>query len=152
MRVKVLFFIIFTVFLEAKDYRISKPLAWRGLTLNYSAISLYGKNKFSTIQKSNKIELIVPKITISDKENISIKITSTLKAKSLAIFKDKSPYHLIAIFDLNDKSIIDYELNIRLDIKNTIFSVIEGVDGQLYYKRAFIDILCLACVSGDKND
>ena len=138
--------LIFFNFLYAKDYRTLYPKAWSSSNLNKSAISLYGKEKFSTIKKSIKVELIAPKITIANPTNIPIKIKSSLKAKTVALFQDKEERSLIIVFDIPKDAIIDYEFNIQKEIKGTLFAVIEGLDNKLYYTRAFIDVFCMSCM------
>jgi len=128
------------------DFRATLPKVWRATELNDAAIALYGKDKFATITKSKYVELIVPHITIVDASQIPITINSSLKAKSLALFQDKEPFSLIAVFDTHGKDIISYEINIRKEIKGTLFAVVETEDGKLYYARAFLDVLCIPCM------
>ena len=134
--------------LYAVDFHKSKPDAWKKSNLNDAAMSLYGQKKFSTIQKSSSIELIVPRHIVRDQENIPIGIKSDIKAKTVAIFQDANPKSLVAVFQLHTEDPVDFELNIRMEFKGTLFAVVEGTDGKLYYTRAFIDVLCLPCVTG----
>jgi sulfur-oxidizing protein SoxY len=134
----------------AKDYRMSNPYAWESSSIDVAAVELYGKEKFSTIQKSTQIELVVPSISITDSQNIPITIRSNMKASSLAIFQDTNPKSLIAVFHLGDESIVDYTFMTRMDIKGTLFAVLEGLDGKLYYARKYIDIVALGCMSSDE--
>ena len=131
----------------ADDYRKSKPLAWKASSINDAAMALYGREKFATIQKSTDVELIVPKGTVKDREEIPITIRSPIKAKTLAIFQDGNPESLVAVFEISEVSIIEYELNIRMAFKGTVFAVLEGLDGKLYYTRAYVDILTLSCMA-----
>jgi hypothetical protein len=110
-------------------------------------MALYGREKFATIQKSTDIELIVPTGVVKDREEIPITIRSPIKAKNLAIFQDGNPESLVAVFEISEESIIEYELNIRMQFKGTVFAVLEGVDGKLYYTRAYVDILTLGCMA-----
>jgi sulfur-oxidizing protein SoxY len=136
----------YTVEVFAEDYRKRKPLAWKASTINDAALALYGREKFATIQKSTDIELIVPKGIVRDPENIPITIRSTIKAKTLAIFQDANPKSLVAVFDISEESIIEYELNVKMEFKGTVFAVIEGLDGKLYYTREYIEVLLLSCM------
>ncbi len=131
----------------AVDYRKNKPLAWKASSINDAAHALYGREKFATIQKSAAIELIVPRGIVEDREVIPITIHTTLKAKTLAIFQDANPESLVAVFNLSEESVVDYELNIRMQFKGTVFAVLEGLDGKLYYTRAYVDILTLSCMA-----
>jgi len=131
----------------AVDYRESKPRAWNAYSINDAAIVLYGSEKFATIQKSEEIELIVPKGIVRDSENIPITIQSNIKAKTVAIFQDANRNSLVAVFHVGEESIIMYELNIKMEFKGTAFVVLEGLDGKLYYTRQYIDVLTLSCMS-----
>ncbi len=56
-----------------------------------------------------------------------------MKAKTVAVFQDANPKSLVAVFHVNEDSMIAYELNIRMEFKGTVFAVLEGLDGKLYY-------------------
>ena len=131
----------------AVDYRKSKPRAWNSYSINEAAMALYGSEKFATIQKSDEIELIVPKGIVRDSENIPITIHSNIKAKTVALFQDANPKSLVAVFHISEESIIAYEINIKMEFKGTIFAVLEGMDGKLYYAREYIEVLALSCMS-----
>ncbi|WP_373030123.1 thiosulfate oxidation carrier protein SoxY [Sulfurovum sp.] len=131
----------------AVDYRKRNPEAWTSSSLNNATMALYGREKFATIQKSADIELIVPKGVVDDRENIPVTIRSNIKAKTVAIFQDANPKSLVAVFHVSEDSIIEYELNIKMERKGTIFAVLEGLDGKLYYTREYIDILTLSCMA-----
>lgn len=137
----------YTIEVLAADYRKSNPLAWKASSINDAAMALYGREKFATIQKSTDIDLNVPKGIVKDREEIPITIRSTIKAKTLAIFQDANPESLVAVFDISEESIVEYDLNIRMQFKGTVFAVIEGLDEKLYYTRAYVDILTLSCMA-----
>ncbi len=131
----------------ALDYRKSKPGAWNSSSINDAAMALYGREKFSTIQKSAELTLTVPKPIVRDPENIPITIRSNIKAKTVAIFQDANPKSLVAVFDISEDSIVEYELNIKMEFKGTVFAVLEGLNGKLYYAREYIDVLALSCMA-----
>jgi len=120
---------------------------WKISDLNTATMALYGTDAFSHIQKSDRITITAPTAIAEDPRNVPIGIKSDIKAKSVAIFQDANPKSLTAIIDTNAQSIIDYEMNIIMERKGTIFVVIEGLDGQLYYKRAFVYVICLPCMA-----
>lgn len=133
--------------LNAVDYHKSHPEAWKAGSLNESAMALYGKEKFSTIKQTLNMELIAPKALVRDAQQIPIRVRSNIPAKSVAIFVDKHDEALIAVFHRDHFEKIDLSLNIRMERKATLFVVIESMSGVLYYKRAFIDVLCLPCMA-----
>ena len=129
------------------DYRKDKPDAWKASSINDAAMALYGREKFSTIQKSGDVELIVPTGIVKDREEIPVTIRTAMKAKTVALFQDGNPESLVAVFHVHEESIIDYEFNIRMAFKGTVFAVVEGMDDRLYYTRAYVDILTLSCMA-----
>jgi len=137
----------YTAQVLAVDYRKNKPVAWKASSINDAAMALYGREKFTTIQKSTELELIVPNAIVRDPENIPITIRSKLKAKTVAIFQDANPKSLVAVFHVNEESIVEYELNIRMEFKGTVFAVLEGLDGKLHYTRQYVDVLILSCMA-----
>ena len=134
----------------AADYRKSNPDAWEASSIDTAAVALYGKEKFSSIQKSTQIELIVPSISIVDSQTIPIVIRSTMKARSVAVFQDTNPKSLVAVFNVGEEGIVNYEFNTRMDIKGTIFAVLEDLDGRLHYVRKYVDIVALSCMTSDE--
>jgi len=139
--------LLFTSFTYAVDYHKTHPQAWKATTLNDAAIALYGKKKFSTIKQTLNMELITPKALVENPQQIPIRVRSNIPAKSVAIFIGKQDKALVAVFHKDNFEEIDLSVNIRLESKGTIFVVIESLTGVLYYKRAFIDVLCLPCMA-----
>jgi sulfur-oxidizing protein SoxY len=129
------------------DYRKLNPEAWKASSINEAAMALYGREKFSTIQKSEQIELMVPTGIVKNREEIPITIRTAIKAKTVAIFQDANPESLVAVFHVHENSIIEYEFNMTMAFKGTVFAVIEGLDGRLYYTREYVDILTLSCMA-----
>ena len=120
---------------------------WHISNLNDATLALYGREAFSHIKKSDHITLTAPTAIAQDPRNVPIGIKSDIKAKSVAIFQDANPKSLTALIDTDKESMIDYEMNIIMERKGTVFVVIEGLDGQLYYKRAFIYVICMPCMA-----
>ena len=137
----------YTTHVLAVDFRKRNPDAWTSSSINDTAMALYGRKKFATIQKSTDMELTVPKPVAKDPNDIPIIIRSTMGAKTVAIFQDANPKSLVAVFHVSEDSIKEYELNIRMEFKGTVFAVLEGLDGNLYYTREYIDILTLSCMA-----
>jgi len=129
------------------DYTKLNPNAWKASTINEAAMALYGREKFATIRKSADIELIVPRGIVKDREEIPVTIRSAMKAKTVAILQDANPESLVAVFHMHENSIIEYEFTMRMEFKGTVFAVVEGADGRLYYTREYIDILTLSCMA-----
>ena len=134
--------------LHAIDFRESKKEAWKARDINNTMIKLYGKEAFSSIKKSENIELIATKHLVENASSIPITIKSKIKAKSVAIIQTANEQSLIAVFSVPKNETIHYTTNIRMERKGTLFIVVEALNGQLYYVRQFIEVSSLSCVSG----
>ncbi len=137
-----------TILLSAVDFRETHKEAWEARKLNDAAIKLYGKEKFSSLKKSSKITIEADKFIVPNARQIPIKFRTNINAKSVALFQTANDQSLVAVFSVNEHMIIDYELNIRMDMKGTLFVVVEGLDDKLYYTRQFIDVNEIRCMSG----
>lgn len=142
-----LFILLIAVPLYAVNYHETHPDAWNKNNINDTALALYGKEKFSTIKQTPNIELITPKTIVENPEQIPIEVYSNIPAKSIAVMVDNHDKALIAVFHQDHFDKTEIKVNIRLERKATLFVVIESLSGVLYYKRAFIDVLCLPCMA-----
>jgi predicted secreted protein len=139
---------LFTLaFLEASNFRETHPQAFSATNINDAVIALYGKEKFSAIKESSLIKLTTPSGLVKDPQEVPIEIKSIIPSKSVSVMFDKHDRALIAVFDQKGKKSIDLVLTIQMEIKATLFVVIEALDGKLYYARAFIDVVCLPCMA-----
>ncbi|HHS93240.1 MAG TPA: hypothetical protein ENK82_07825, partial [Campylobacterales bacterium] len=136
-----------TTLLSAIDLTKLKPSVWKARKLNEAALELYGQKKFATLQKSEAIVIEAEKAIVRDAQQIPIRFKTEIEAQSVALFQTGNDQSLVAVFNIEEGMIIDYELNIRMDRKGTFFVVVEGVDNRLYYKRHFIDVSSFRCVA-----
>ncbi len=130
------------------DFHETAKEAWEARTLNDAALKLYGKEKFTTLSKSNEVVIEADKFIVPDQMQIPIRFYSAIEAKSVAIFQTANEQSLVAVFELNENMIIDYTLNIFMQMKGTLFVVIEGINGKLYYTRHYIDVNSMNCLAG----
>ncbi|MEA2047651.1 MAG: thiosulfate oxidation carrier protein SoxY [Campylobacterota bacterium] len=128
-------------------FSVYRSKIWSASSINDAAMALYGREKFSTLQKSEEIEIIVPKGSILDRDNIIIGVSSRIKSNTVAIFQDANPQSLVAVFYVHEGSIVAYELTIRMEFKGTLFAVVEDLNGNLYYTRAYVDVLTMSCMA-----
>ena len=147
-KLKIVFMsLLLTTTIYAVDYHKTHPKAWKASTLNEAAMALYGKQKFSTLKQTPNMELFTPHALVENAQKIPVRIRSNIPAKSVAIFYDGNDKPLVAVFHKDNFEKIDIEIHIRAERKGTLFAVIESLNGVLYYKRAFIDVLCLPCMA-----
>lgn len=129
------------------DLKNLKPSVWEAKKLNDAAIEVYGEEKFATLQKSNDIVIEAEKALVRDSRQIPIRIQTDIDAKSVSIFQTANDQSLVAVFEIQKEMIVDYELNIRMDRKGTLFVVVEATDNRLYYTRQFIDVSAFKCIA-----
>ncbi len=134
--------------LNAIDFHQKNPMVWHEKELNSAALALYGKALFATLEKSSRIEIDAPKHMITKIWDIPIHFKSDIQARSVAIFQTGNEQSLVAVYTIHDGMIIDYGLNIKMELTGTLFVVVEGVDGKLYYARHFLDISKMSCMAG----
>lgn len=141
------FSIVAPVVVSAMEVRNIKPDAWSARKLNDAALALYGKEKFGTLQESSEVIIEAEKALVRDAQQIPIRFKTDIDAKSVAIFQTANDQSLVAVFDINDEMIVDYELNIQMERKGTLFVVVEATNNRLYYARHFIDVSAFKCVA-----
>jgi hypothetical protein len=127
------------------DYRKLKPNAWRASNINDAMIQLYGRQRFSTIRQSPNVILTLSSGgAIKDSSRIGVAIESNILATSVALLSDVNEYALIGVWEVQG-DVVSMELEIALERKGTLFVVVEGRNGILYYARAFADVIAFSC-------
>jgi sulfur-oxidizing protein SoxY len=112
--------------LSAVDFRATKPATWTAKKVDEAMKALYGTS--TTVEKGVKIK--APDIA----ENgavIPVSFSTKLKAKTIAVFQDANPESAVAVFTLNDKTIADYSIRIKM-MKTGNVTVVADVDGVLH--------------------
>ena len=130
----------------ATDYRTLKPTAWTAKSVPDAVKGLYGDVDFI---KSDDIALKMPKIA-SNGGAVPVRISSDIKAKSVALFQDSNPESAVAVWDVAEDGIIDYTLKLKLKKKESgvdtkVVVVVEGVDGKFYTKSEKITVSIGGC-------
>ncbi len=143
----ILLAMLLSIYLYGVNYHETHPEAFKATNLNEAAMALYGKEKFATIKQTLNMELITPKGLVENEQKIPVRIRTNIPAKSVAIFFDGNERPLVAVFHKNNFEETDYEIEIRAERKGTLFAVIESMNGVLYYRRAFIEVICLPCMA-----
>lgn len=124
----------------ALDYRKSKPDAWTSKNVDDAIKKLYGD---MPILKEG-VKLKVPKVA-SNGGAVPVSIESDIEAKSVAIFQDSNPESAVAVFSLNENSIIDFDFKIKMRGNGTITAVVEGKDGKLYLEAKSLEVALGGC-------
>jgi len=126
--------------LSAVDFRAEKPAAWTAKKVDEAMKALYGT---SATTESKDIKLKAPQIA----ENgavIPVSFSTKLKAKTISVFQDANPESAVAVFTLNDKTIADYAIRIKM-MKTGKVTIVADVDGKLFSKTAEIKVTIGGC-------
>ncbi|MDQ1326430.1 MAG: sulfur-oxidizing protein SoxY [Campylobacterota bacterium] len=128
------------VLLSATDFRATKPDAWTAKTVEDAIKALYGSAEL--IEKDVKVK--APKVA-SNGGAVPVTVQSNIPAKTVTIFQDANPESAVATFELNEYSIIDFGLKIKMKQSGTITAVVEGIDGKLYVGKQTLEVALGGC-------
>ena len=126
--------------LGAIDYRSTKPNTWTAHNVPDAMKALYGTT--TTIEKGVKIT--IPEIAANGGA-IPVKIESDIAAKSVALFQDANPESAVAVWTLNENSIIDFDVKIKMKANGAMTVVVEGNDGKLYSVTQSLEVAKGGC-------
>lgn len=113
--------------LSAEDYRKTKPDVWTAHTNEDAITKLFGTN----VTINEGVILTVESVAVNG-ANIPIDFQSSIPAKSVALFQSANPESAVCAFTLNENTILDYSLRIKMKQNGIIMVVVEGLDGKLY--------------------
>lgn len=129
------------VSLSADDYRKLKPKAWTAHKVDEAISALYGSAKPVV---SDKVKIKVPKVNSSGGK-VPVKFSTTIPAKTVALFQDANPESAVAVFNVGEYDLTDYEVKIKMGQSGTITVVVEGQDGKLYMASQATDVAAGGC-------
>lgn len=125
--------------LSAIDFRETKPKAWTATKVDEAVKELFG----STATTEGSINLSAPDIA----ENgavIPVSFDTQLKATRIAVFQDANPESAVAVFSLNENSVADYAIRIKLAKTGTV-TVVAEADGKLYSASKLVKVTIGGC-------
>ena len=125
---------------RAEDFRKLKPNAWTAHTVEDAMKALYGTA--STVKEGVKV--VAPDVA-SNGGAVPVEVKSDIDAKTVAIFQDANPESAVIVYDLNEYSIIDFSIKIKMKKSGTITAVVQGKDGKLYSGSKTLDVALGGC-------
>ena len=126
--------------LSALDYRKAKPNTWTAKNVPDAIKALYGDVKFV----DEGIKLTIPAVAANGGE-IPVNIQSDIPAKSVALFQDANPESAVAVWTINEHSIINFDLKIKMGGNGSMTVVVEGQDGKFYHINKALDVAKGGC-------
>lgn len=125
--------------LSAVDFRETKPKAWTATKVDEAMKELFG----SSTTTEGSINLTAPDIA----ENgavIPVSFDTQLKASKIAVFQDSNPEAAVAIFNLNEFSVADFAIRIKMAKTGTV-TVVAEADGKLYSVSKLVKVTIGGC-------
>jgi sulfur-oxidizing protein SoxY len=126
--------------LSALDYRKEKPAAWEAKKVDEAIKALYGDIK----AEESGIKLNVPKIA-SNGGAVPVKIKSDIAMKSLTVLQDANPEAAVATFTMDENTVIDLMLKIKMGQSGSITIIGEGQDGKFYSATQKLEVALGGC-------
>jgi sulfur-oxidizing protein SoxY len=125
---------------RAEDFRKSKPTVWSAHTVDDAIKALYGN--VTLIEKGVKLK--APDVA-SNGGAIPVDYSTTIPAKTVAVFQDANPEAAVCVNTVHKNSITDYSIKIKMGKSGTITVVVEGQDGKFYVARKTLDVAKGGC-------
>ena len=125
--------------LSAEDFRASKPKAWTATKVDDAVKEIFG----TTTTTQGGITLTAPDIA----ENgavIPISFKTDLKASKIAVFQDANPESTVAVFNVNENTVIDFAIRIKMQKTGTV-TVVAEENGKLYAVSKLVKVTIGGC-------
>ncbi len=126
--------------LSAIDFRAEKPAAWTAHTVEDAIKALYGDIK----PEESGIKLNVPKIA-SNGGAVPVKVKSDLTFKSLSIFQDANPESAVIAYTMDENTIVDLMVKIKMAKSGSVTVIGEGTDGKFYKVSKKLEVALGGC-------
>lgn len=126
--------------LSAEDYRKTKPTVWTSHSVEDAIAKMYGTS--AMIEKG--VTVTSPDVAANGGA-VPVDFSSDIAAKSVAVFQDANPESAVCVFTLNENSVIDFALKIKMKQSGTITVVVEGRDGKLYSGKKTLSVALGGC-------
>jgi len=125
---------------RAEDFRASKPTVWTAKTVDDAMKAMYG----TTTTVAQGVTVVAPDVA-SNGGAVPVDVKSDIDAKTVAIFQNVNPESAVIVYELNDSSIIDFSIKIKMKGSGTITAVVQGKDGKLYSGSKTLDVALGGC-------
>ena len=129
--------------LSATDWRKEKPAVWQAKSVDEAIKAMYGST--ATIEKG--VTVTTPDVAANGGA-VPVNVKSDIDAKTVAVFQDANPESAVIVFDINEYSIINYDMKMKLKSVGdpiTVTCVVEGKDGKLYSGKRTLDVALGGC-------
>ncbi len=125
---------------SATDWRADKPDVWHAHTVEDAIQAMYG----STTLIEEGVKLTAPDVAANGGA-IPVDFATTVDAKTIAVFQDANPEAAVMVIDINEFSVPQYSIKIKMGKSGTITIVAEGKDGKLYAAKKTLEVALGGC-------
>jgi len=125
---------------NATDWRADKPAVWHAHTVEDAIKAMYG----STTLIEEGVKLNAPDVAANGGA-IPVDFSSDIDAKTVAVFQDANPEAAVMVIDVNEYTIINNSIKIKMGKSGTITIVVEGKDGKLYAAKKTLEVALGGC-------
>jgi len=126
--------------LNATDFRATKPDAWSAKTVDDAIKALYG----AITPVESGVTVGAPKVA-SNGGAIPVNVKSDIDATSVAIFQDANPEAAVIVFEMNENSILNYDIKMKMGASGTITAIVAGKDGKFYKGTKTLEVALGGC-------
>ncbi len=125
---------------RAEDFRKSKPTVWTAKSVDEAIKAMYG----STALVKEGVTVVAPDVA-SNGGAVPVDVKSDIDAKTVMIVQDANPEAAVIVYDLNEYSVIDFSIKIKMKASGTITAIVQGKDGKLYSGSKTLDVALGGC-------
>lgn len=129
--------------LEAKR----EEKVWSAVSVKSAINLLFGREK---AVEDARVVVVAPDVAANGAA-VPVHIATSIPAKRIALFQDANPTALVAIWNVHESSIAEYDVKIKLRSDGrpiTITAVVEGKDGILYFSVQTVTVALGGCDGG----
>ena len=133
----------FFSFLDASSLTKEKS-AWSAVNMNSAMKIIFNK---IDARLDKRIKIKAPKLA-ENGGSIPFHISTSIKAKKIAVFSSISPTALLALWNVHERSIIDYDIKIRMRKSGLVTVVVQDEKGKLFKNEQLIEVSIGGCGGG----
>ena len=128
-------------FLEASSFQEREAKAYSATSIESGVKELFGHSNMS---EDIRVLINAPQVA-SNGGAVPVRVSTSIPAKTVALFQDANPNSLVAVWHVLENSIVEYDVKIKMQNSGMLRVVVEGKDGKLYTAHLGIEIALGGC-------
>lgn len=135
---------------RAEDFRALKPNVWTAHTVDDAIKAMYGSTELIEdgsvyLKAAGEAYNSGKKAVASSGGAIPVAFSTEIPAKTISVYQDANPESAVIAYSVNEYSVNNYEIKIKMAKPGTITVVVEGQDGKLYAAKQTLDVALGGC-------